>query len=87
MFVFVDEYFQKYACSAQWAVRCCFLISCFPRMLLRLYLVLTRFPLPPLLLVAILLLHYNSNVIIIITISFMQGIYRYIPETNNVPKE
>jgi hypothetical protein len=26
-------------------------------------------------------------IIIIITISFMQGIYTYIPETNNVPKE
>jgi hypothetical protein len=26
-------------------------------------------------------------VIIIITISFMQGIYTYIPETNNVPKQ
>jgi hypothetical protein len=26
-------------------------------------------------------------IIIINTISFMQGIYKYIPETNNVPKE
>jgi hypothetical protein len=26
-------------------------------------------------------------IIIIITISFMQGIYTYIPETNPVPKE
>jgi uncharacterized membrane protein YbaN (DUF454 family) len=26
-------------------------------------------------------------IIIITTISFMQGIYTYIPETNNVPKE
>jgi hypothetical protein len=26
-------------------------------------------------------------IIIIIIISFMQGIYTYIPETNNVPKE
>jgi hypothetical protein len=26
-------------------------------------------------------------IIIIITISFMQGIYTYIPETNNVPKQ
>jgi hypothetical protein len=26
-------------------------------------------------------------IIIIITISFMQGIYTYFPETNNVPKE
>jgi hypothetical protein len=26
------------------------------------------------------------TVIIIITISFMQGIYTYIPETNHVPK-
>jgi hypothetical protein len=26
-------------------------------------------------------------IIIIITIFFMQGIYTYIPETNNVPKE
>jgi hypothetical protein len=26
-------------------------------------------------------------IIIIITISFMQGIYTHIPETNNVPKE
>jgi hypothetical protein len=26
-------------------------------------------------------------IIIIITISFMQGIYTYIPEANNVPKE
>jgi hypothetical protein len=26
-------------------------------------------------------------IIIIITISLMQGIYTYIPETNNVPKE
>jgi hypothetical protein len=26
-------------------------------------------------------------IIIIITIPFMQGIYTYIPETNNVPKE
>jgi hypothetical protein len=26
-------------------------------------------------------------IIIIITISFMQGIYTYIPQTNNVPKE
>jgi hypothetical protein len=26
-------------------------------------------------------------IIIIITISFMQGIYTYIPETNHVPKE
>jgi hypothetical protein len=26
-------------------------------------------------------------IIIIITISFMQGIYTYIPETNNVHKE
>jgi hypothetical protein len=26
-------------------------------------------------------------IITIITISFMQGIYTYIPETNNVPKE
>jgi hypothetical protein len=27
------------------------------------------------------------NIIIIITISFMQGIYTYIPETNSVPEE
>jgi hypothetical protein len=27
------------------------------------------------------------SLIIIITISFMKGIYTYIPETNNVPKE
>jgi hypothetical protein len=26
-------------------------------------------------------------IIIITTISFMQGIYTYIPETNNVPEE
>jgi uncharacterized BrkB/YihY/UPF0761 family membrane protein len=26
-------------------------------------------------------------IIIIITISFMKGIYTYMPETNNVPKE
>jgi hypothetical protein len=26
-------------------------------------------------------------IIIIVTISFMQGIYTYIPETNNVSKE
>jgi magnesium-transporting ATPase (P-type) len=26
-------------------------------------------------------------VVVVITISFMQGIYTYIPETNNVPKE
>jgi hypothetical protein len=31
--------------------------------------------------------HYSLIVIIISTISFMQGIYTYIPETNNVPKE
>jgi cytochrome bd-type quinol oxidase subunit 2 len=30
---------------------------------------------------------YSIIIIIIITISFMQGIYTYIPETNNVPKE
>ena len=28
-----------------------------------------------------------SNIIIIIIISFMQGIYTYIPETNSVPTE
>jgi hypothetical protein len=27
------------------------------------------------------------NIIVITTISFMQGIYTYIPETNNAPKE
>ena len=31
--------------------------------------------------------HYIIIVIIIITISFMQGIYTYIPETNYVPRE
>jgi hypothetical protein len=31
------------------------------------------------------ILHYYYYYII--TISFMQGIYTYIPETNNVPKE
>jgi hypothetical protein len=30
---------------------------------------------------------YIIIIIIIITISFMQGIYTYIPETNNVHKE
>jgi hypothetical protein len=30
---------------------------------------------------------FEIIIIIIITISFMQGIYTYIPETNNVPKE
>jgi hypothetical protein len=29
----------------------------------------------------------TAIIIIIITISFMQGIYTHIPETNNVPKE
>jgi hypothetical protein len=29
----------------------------------------------------------NTVIIIITTISFMKGIYTYIPETNNVPKE
>jgi len=28
-----------------------------------------------------------QKIIIIIIISFMQGIYTYIPETNNVPRE
>ena len=27
------------------------------------------------------------NIIIILGISFMQGIYTYIPETNHVPRE
>jgi hypothetical protein len=30
---------------------------------------------------------YSLIIIIIITFSFMQGIYTHIPETNNVPKE
>jgi hypothetical protein len=30
---------------------------------------------------------YIIIIMIIITISFMQGIYTYIPETNNVPKQ
>jgi hypothetical protein len=40
------------------------------------------------------MLHGQQNIkyiiiiiIIITTISFMQGIYAYIPQTNNVPKE
>jgi type IV secretory pathway VirB6-like protein len=31
--------------------------------------------------------HHNHNHHIIIIISFMQGVYTYIPETNNVPRE
>jgi hypothetical protein len=30
---------------------------------------------------------WNIIIIIIIIIIFMQGIYKYIPETNNVPRE
>jgi uncharacterized BrkB/YihY/UPF0761 family membrane protein len=30
---------------------------------------------------------YSLIIIIITTISFMQGIYKYIPETNHVPKQ
>jgi hypothetical protein len=33
------------------------------------------------------LIQFIIIIIIITTISFMQGIYTYIPETNNVPKE
>ena len=33
------------------------------------------------------LLHYIIIIIIIIIISFMQGIYTHIPETNNVPRD
>jgi hypothetical protein len=34
-----------------------------------------------------LFLHFCVFIIMIITISFMQGIYTYIPETNHIPKE
>ena len=33
------------------------------------------------------LINFIIIIIIIIIISFMQGIYTYIPETNNVPRE
>jgi hypothetical protein len=36
--------------------------------------------------VIVVVLSSSVIVIIIITISFMQGIYTYIPETNHVPK-
>ena len=32
-------------------------------------------------------IYYMCIIIIIIIISFMQGIYTYIPETNHVPRE
>ena len=37
--------------------------------------------------VPFLLTDYDARFIIIIIISFIQGIYTYIPETNHVPRE
>jgi len=37
--------------------------------------------------IVIMIIIINIIIIIIIVISFMQGIYTYIPETNHVPRE
>ena len=73
MYLLLRRHFPQYVCAVpNMVVFCSCLISCFPGML-------RRYCLSDFEMVII--------IIIIIIISFMQGIYTYIPETNYVPKE
>jgi hypothetical protein len=68
-------------CIAQYGCFCGSLISCFPGMLHRYCLNgLEMVSFAPIIIIIIIIIGKD-------TISFMQGIYTYIPETNHVPKQ
>ena len=88
--------FRSLCAVPNMAVFCSSLISCFPDMLLRYC--LRDFEMVPVapIITGITYCYYNHHhhkslilivIIIIIIVSFMQGIYTYIPETNYVPRE